>query len=50
MLVEVDLCHNRPAIPHLAIGEHKLMLKGEVDIGIRPATIPPITNVNVVYC
>ena len=26
------------------------MLKGEVDIGIIPATITPITKVNVVYC
>ena len=28
----------------------ELILKGEVDIGLSPATIPPITNLKVVDC
>ena len=50
MLVEVNIDHKIPDTLPLAIGEQELMLKGEVYIGLRPATIPPITNVNVVDC
>ena len=39
MLVEVDLGHKRPANFPLEIGEQELMLKSEVDIGLRPATL-----------
>ena len=48
MLVEVYLGHNRTDTLPLEIGELELMLKGEVDIGLRPTTLPPITNVTVV--
>ena len=50
MLVEVDLGHNRTATLPLLIMKLYLMLKGEVDICLRPATIPPITKFNVVGC
>ena len=50
ILVEVDIGHKRPSIIPLAILEHELMLKGTVDIGLRPATIHPITQLTVVYC
>ena len=50
VLVDVGLGHNRPATLPLAIGEKELMLNGEVDIGLIPSTIPPITKLNVVYC
>ena len=50
MLIEVDLVHKGPFYLFIVIGEHGLMLKGEVDIGLIPATIPPITKVNVVDC
>ena len=43
MLVEVDIGHNIPYTLPLAIGEQSLMLKGEVDIGLRPDTLTPIT-------
>ena len=47
MLIDVDIGHKRPATLPLAIGEHEFMLKGEVDIGLIPATITPIAMVNV---
>ena len=47
-LAEVDLGHKRPATIPLAIGKQELMLKGDVDIGLIPATITPITKVTVV--
>ena len=50
MLVEVDLGHKRPSTLPLEIVEQYLMLKGEADIGIRTATLPPINQVTVVYC
>ena len=43
MLVDVDLGIK---IPHTL----PIMLKREVDIGIRPVTLPTITKVTVVYC
>ena len=48
ILVEVDLGHKRPATLLLIIGEQEVMFQGEVNISLRPATIPPITKVNVV--
>ena len=50
MLIEVDLGHKRPATITLAIRKQELMLRVELNIGLRPATIPPITKVNVVDC
>ena len=50
MLIEVDLGHKIPSTIPLKIREQMLMLKGEVDIGLRPATIPPIIKVKVLYC
>ena len=50
MLVEVDIGHKIPSTLPLAIVEQYLMLNGEADIGIRTATLPPITQVTVVYC
>ena len=47
MLIEVDLGHKIPSTPPLEIGEQGLMLKGDFDVGLRPATIPIITEVNV---
>ena len=50
MLLEVNLGHKRPATITLVIGEQWLMLKGKVDIGLIPDTIPPITKLNMVDC
>ena len=49
MLIYVDLGNNIPATLPLVIGEQELMLKGEVDIGLQPATITPLTKLNMVY-
>ena len=49
MLIHVNIGHKRPATLPLSIGEHDLMLKGEVDIGLRPSTITLVTKVSVVY-
>ena len=50
MLVEVDLGHKIPATLPLKIGEQDLMLKGELNIGLIQATIPPINKMTVVDC
>ena len=50
VLIEVDICNKRTATIPLSISKQELTLKGEVDIGLIPATIPPITKVNMVYC
>ena len=50
ILIEVDLGYNIPVTTPLAIREQELMLKGEVDIGLIPSTIPPITKVTMVEC
>ena len=50
MLVEMDLGHKIPTTSTIEIREQEFMLKGEVDIGLITATIPPITKVNVVGC
>ena len=47
MLIEVDLGHKRTPTLTFVIGEQKFMLKGEVDIGLLPATITTITKVKV---
>ena len=49
MLIEVDTCQNITDTIPLAIRKQELMLKGEADKGLRPATISPITKANVVY-
>ena len=49
MMVEVDIYLKRPTTLPLAIMEQELMLVVEMDIGHIPATIPPITQVSVVY-
>ena len=50
MLIEVDIFQNIPYILPLEIGQQELMLKGKMGIGIQPATILPITKVNLVDC
>ena len=50
MLIEADLVHKRPATITISIREHELILRGEAYIGLRPATITPITNVNMLDC
>ena len=50
MLVEVYLGHKIPATLPLTNGEQYLIMKGEVYIGLIPATIPPVTKANMVDC
>ena len=33
-----------------SIVDKVLIVIGELDIGLRPATLPPVTQVTVVYC
>ena len=47
ILVEVDLGYKIPATNTIEIVEKELMLKGELDIVIRPATLTQITQVTV---
>ena len=49
MMVEVDIGFKRTSTIPLAIMEKMLMLPGDVDIGLRQATLPPITHVTKVY-
>ena len=49
-VVEVDIGLKRLATIPLEIMEQELMFPVEVDIGLRPATLPPITKVTVVDC
>ena len=49
-MVHVDIGIKIPANFTLAIHEKILLAMGEVDIGPRPATIPPITHVNMIDC
>ena len=49
MLVKVDVGYKRPNTLPLSIVDKELMLKGELDIGLIPDTLPPITQVIVVY-
>ena len=50
ILVEVYIGHKIIATHPLAIGEKYFMLKVEVDIGLRPATTPPIANFTMLDC
>ena len=50
ILVDVCLSHKRPATLIFEIWEHDLMSKLDVDIGLRPATLPPIIQVTIVDC
>ena len=47
ILLEMDIRHNRASTLNLTIVEQELMLKGDLDIGLIPSTIPLITKVNV---
>ena len=50
LMLEEELCVKRLATLTFAIVKKKLMLTGEVDMGIRPATLSPITQVDLIYC
>ena len=50
LTVELELGLNIPATLPLVIMEQELMLTGEVDIGLIPATLPPITQFALVDC
>ena len=50
MMIEVGIGHRIPATIPLVIRKQRLMFKGEVGIGLQPATIPPITKGNMVDC
>ena len=45
MMAEVDISLKRSTTPTLAIVEQELMLKVDVNIGLRKYTLPPITQV-----
>ena len=49
-MLEVDIYLKRPATLHLAIKEQLLMLMEKFYIVLILATLPPITQVVVVYC
>ena len=49
LMLKVELCLKRPAIFPLIIVEQQLMLTREVNIGLRPATVPRAYNQDVVY-
>ena len=50
ILVDLDLGHKIPATLPLVILEHVLVLKGEVEIGLIPATLTTTTHVAVIDC
>ena len=50
LMVEVGLCLKRPDTIYFAAMEQEFMLMGELGIGLIPATIPPITEVDVADC
>ena len=50
IMEEVGIDIKRPATITLAIVEKVLIVMGEVDIGLRTATLPPITQLDVVDC
>ena len=50
MMVDMDIVIKISETLPPKIVEQELMLTGEVDIGIRPETLPLITHVAVVYC
>ena len=49
-VVEVGIGPNRSSIFPRVIIYQEEVLKGEVDKDLRPATIPTITHVAMVYC
>ena len=49
MLVKVDLGQKRLATLPISIVEKELMLRVEVDIGLRPSTLPHVIQVTMVY-
>ena len=49
-IAEGDICLKITAIITLKIVDQELMLTGEVNIGLIPATLPPITQVAMVDC
>ena len=49
-MVDVYIGLKIPATFHLAIQEKLLMVMGELDIGPRPFTFTPITQLTMVYC
>ena len=48
MTKKVDLGFMIPATTSLSVVEQVLMVMREVDIGLRPSTLPPITQVGMV--
>ena len=50
MMADMDLGLKRPSNFPIATLDKLLVVIGEVDIGPRPATIPPITQVTIVDC
>ena len=50
MMEEVDIGLKIPATILLTTAEKLLMVMGEVDIGLIPATPPPIIQLGLVYC
>ena len=50
MIEDLDLGLNRPSTIIFIIVEKVLVVLGYVYVGLRPATIPPITLVTMVYC
>ena len=49
-VLEVDIGLKRPSTIPLVTVEKYLMLTGDVDIGLRPSTLPPITQVSEADC
>ena len=50
MTKEVDFGLKIPATISFSIMEQVLMFMGDTDMGIRPYTFPPITQMGMVYC
>ena len=50
MLIELDIGHKRPSTLPIVMEEQSLMLKVEMNIGLIPVTITPVTKVSVLYC
>ena len=48
--LEVDIGLKRPATLPIAVVDQDLMFMGEGGLGIIPATIPPINQVDVLDC
>ena len=50
MVAYMDLCLKRPSTSPLKIGEKLMVVTREMDIGLISATLPPITQLTMVYC